>query len=46
MATDGESIRAMQKGLSGSFYVKEIEELVGVAFNKHEELKSLIQRRV
>jgi exosome complex component RRP42 len=45
VATDGESIRAMQKGLRGGFYVNEIEELVGVAFNKHEELKALIQRR-
>jgi exosome complex component RRP42 len=45
VATDGESIRAMQKGLHGSFYANEVEELVGIAFNKHAELKSLIERR-
>jgi exosome complex component RRP42 len=45
VATDGTSLRAMQKGLSGSFRVNEIEEVVGVAFNKHEELKSYVQRR-
>jgi exosome complex component RRP42 len=43
--TDGESIRAMQKGLGGSFYVKEIEELVGISFNKHAELKAIIEKR-
>src|SRR5271157_4817459 len=46
VATDGTNVRAMQKGLSGSFSVKEIEDLVGISFNKHEELKSLIEKRV
>jgi len=45
VATDGESIRAMQKGLRGSFSTKEIEDLVDVAFNKHKELKSYIERQ-
>ncbi len=45
IATDGSSVRAMQKGLGGSFKVKEVEELVDISFNKHVELKSLIERR-
>ncbi len=46
VTNDGSSIRSMQKGLRGSFYQKEIEELVGISFNKHVELKSLIEKRV
>jgi exosome complex component RRP42 len=45
VATDGTSLRAMQKGLNGSLTVKEIEELVGISFNKHAELKSYIEKR-
>ncbi len=43
ITTDGGSVRSMQKGMRGSFSVKEIDELVDVAFNKHKELKSLIE---
>jgi len=39
IATDDENIRAMQKGLSGSFSVKEVSELVEESFKKHKELK-------
>jgi exosome complex component RRP42 len=42
IATDGESIRAMQKGLSGSFTVKEVDELVDESFKKNKELKSIL----
>jgi exosome complex component RRP42 len=42
VANDGTYIRAMQKGLSGGFSVKEIEELVEESFKKHKELKSYI----
>lgn len=42
VATDGSYIRAMQKGLSGSLSVKEIEELVDESFKKHKELKGYI----
>lgn len=36
--TDGKAIRAMQKGLSGSFTAEEIKGLIDVAFNKHPVL--------
>ena len=39
IATDDDNIRAMQKGLSGSFSQKEVEELVEESFKKHKELK-------
>jgi len=38
IATDGKVIRAMQKGLSGSFTLKEVEELTDIALEKHKEL--------
>lgn len=44
IATDSENVRAIQKGLSGGFFVNEVEGLVDVAFNKHEELKSIIKK--
>jgi len=37
IATDGNVIRAMQKGLSGSFTAKEVEELAGIALKMHSE---------
>lgn len=40
--TDGEYIRAMQKGLSGNFSMKEVEGLVEESFKKHKELKRYI----
>ena len=43
-ATDGKEVKAMQKGLSGSLAVKEIEEIVGISLEKHKELKGLIER--
>lgn len=36
--TDGKAIRAMQKGLSGSFTGEEIKALVDIAFDKHKSL--------
>ncbi len=44
VSTDEENVRAMQKGLSGGFSAKEVEELVEVAFNKHKEQKDMIKR--
>ncbi len=43
IAVDQDNVRAMQKGLSGGFFVNEIEEMLDIAFNKHEELKSIIK---
>ena len=43
VATDGGAIRAMQKGLWGSFTKKEIEEMAEVAMQKHAELKKHIE---
>ena len=34
----------MQKGLSGGFFKKEIEELMGVSFNKNKELKDILTK--
>ncbi len=42
IATDKENVRSMQKGLSGGFFLNEIEELIDVAFNKHDELKDIM----
>jgi exosome complex component RRP42 len=44
IATDGKYVRSMQKGLSGGFSAKEIDELVGAAFNNHKEQKSIIEK--
>ncbi|MCL5007292.1 MAG: RNA-binding protein [Candidatus Marsarchaeota archaeon] len=43
IATDGSSVRAMQKGLSGSFSVREIDEMAGVSLEKYKELKDIIE---
>ena len=42
--TDGSMIRAMQKGLSGSFSRSEISSMIDVAFDKHSELKAHIDK--
>ncbi|MGC8478527.1 MAG: exosome complex protein Rrp42 [Candidatus Micrarchaeia archaeon] len=42
--TDGKVIRAMQKGLSGSFNRQEISEMIDIAFGKHSELKAHIDK--
>jgi len=44
IANDEHHVRAMQKGLSGGFSADEVEELVGVAFNKHKEQKHVIEK--
>jgi exosome complex component RRP42 len=44
IATDEENVRAMQKGLSGGFFVNEIEQLIDISFNKHSDLKSIIKQ--
>lgn len=44
IATDHDSIRAMQKGLSGGFSVPEVENMMDVAFNNHKHLKGIIQK--
>ncbi len=44
IAVDKDSIRAMQKGGSGGFTAEEVESLVDVAFNKHKELKDMIDK--
>lgn len=44
IATDGTVVRAMQKGLSGSFSVKEIESLVDVSFDKYKELSKHLNK--
>ncbi|MCL4388155.1 exosome complex protein Rrp42 [Candidatus Marsarchaeota archaeon] len=44
IASDGKVVRAMQKGLKGSFTLKEIEELVDAAIEKHKELAKHIEK--
>lgn len=42
ITTDGKTVKAMQKGLNGSFTIDEVENLVGISLKKHEELRSKI----
>jgi exosome complex component RRP42 len=44
IATDEEKVRSMQKGMSGGLFKNEIEELLGVSFNKHRELKDILTK--
>ncbi|HUC38654.1 MAG TPA: hypothetical protein VL944_00810 [Candidatus Acidoferrum sp.] len=44
IATDGQFIRAMQKGLGGSFSKKEIAEMAEMSLGKHHELKKQIEK--
>jgi exosome complex component RRP42 len=44
IANDGKEIRAMQKGLAGGFTLPELNEAVEISFEKHNELKSLMER--
>lgn len=43
IATDGSSIRAMQKGLFGSFSAQEINKLIEISFEKHQSIKKAIE---
>ncbi len=43
IVTDGKSVRAMQKGLGGSFSTSEIESLVDVSLEKYNEVKSVLE---
>ncbi len=42
IANDEKFIRAMQKGLSGPFSAKEVEELIEMSFDKSKELRRII----
>ncbi len=44
IATDGSAIRAMQKGMSGSFNIDEVEELSKISMEKHAELKRIMEQ--
>lgn len=41
---DDTQIRAMQKGLIGSFTMDEINKLISISFDKHKEIKKLIEK--
>ncbi len=43
VANDEEYLRAMQKGISGSLSVQEIDSMVSIAFDKSKELRSAIK---
>ncbi len=44
IANDGKEIRAMQKGLWGGMTAKELEYATDLSFEKHKELKSIINK--
>lgn len=44
ITTDGEVVRAMQKGLNGSFSIKQIDDLIAVSMDKHNYLKDYIKK--
>jgi exosome complex component RRP42 len=44
IATDGKYVRAMQKGLGGSFTQKEILDAAEAALNRHGALKQMIEK--
>ncbi|MCL5404754.1 MAG: exosome complex protein Rrp42 [Candidatus Marsarchaeota archaeon] len=44
ITTDGKLVRAMQKGLSGSFSIDEVSKLIDVSFEKHKELRGIIEK--
>lgn len=44
IANDEKSVRAMQKGLSGSFSPKELDSLIDLTFDKSKELRKQIEK--
>lgn len=44
IATDAENIRAIQKGIGGSFTLAEVEQLAAISLEKHKELKRLLDK--
>ncbi|MGC8567740.1 MAG: exosome complex protein Rrp42 [Candidatus Micrarchaeia archaeon] len=43
IATDGTQIRSMQKGMSGSFSLEEINKAIDISFSKHAELEKALR---
>lgn len=46
MANDESVLRAMQKGASGSFTFRELDDLINMTFNKSKDLRSAIKRAI
>ena len=46
IANDPDVIRAMQKGLSGSFSLAEVEKAIDITFEKSKDLRSIISRAI
>ncbi len=44
IATDAEKVHSMQKGKSGGLFKNEVDELLGVSFNKYKELKDILTK--
>jgi exosome complex component RRP42 len=44
IATDSGKVRSMQKGKSGGLFKNEIDELLGVSFNKYKEIKDILTK--
>lgn len=43
VTTDGKTLRAMQKGLNGSFTSEEIESMIDGSFSQYKKLRSMIE---
>ena len=46
IATDESNVRAMQKGLSGGFTAKEVEQLIDLALDKSKQLRQEIKKAI
>jgi exosome complex RNA-binding protein Rrp42 (RNase PH superfamily) len=46
IANDERSVRAMQKGLSGSITPKEVEQMLEVAFEKSKAARSMVRKAI
>jgi len=46
IANDEHNIRAMQKGLSGSFSIAEVESAIETTFEKSKELRNMIKKAI
>ena len=44
IANDENVVRAMQKGLGGSFSISELDQMVGLSFEKGKELRNIIKK--
>jgi exosome complex component RRP42 len=46
IANDANTVRAMQKGLGGSFSIKEADALIDAAFDKSKDLRNIVKKSI